>query len=205
MDCKLAKNERKTLMQRKSISRLENEQKLVMQALSDSQYFAAIYDHYYPRIYNYIRLRVNSNTVEDLVSQVFEKALSKLKIYSPQKGEFSFWLFTIAVNTVRDYLRAQKRQKRCVFEFTATIEEMAETHEPDLEEIVLQNESYEELLDALKFLSIQQQNIIALKYWWNLPNRRIAQMMGLDDNNVAVILFRALKRLRKILTDKQCL
>ncbi len=35
-------------MQRKSISRLENEQKLVMQALSDTQYFAAIYDHYYP-------------------------------------------------------------------------------------------------------------------------------------------------------------
>ncbi len=189
-------------MQRKSISRLENEQKLVMQALSDTQYFAAIYDHYYPRIYNYIRLRVNSNSVEDLVSQVFEKALSKLEIYSSQKGEFSIWLFTIAVNTVRDHLRAQKR---CVFEFRATIEEMTEAHEPDLEEKVLQNESKEKLLDALKCLSIQEQNIIALKFWWNLTNRRIAQMMGLADNNVAVILFRALKRLRKILTDKQCL
>jgi RNA polymerase sigma-70 factor (ECF subfamily) len=187
-------------MQRKGISRLENEQKLVMQALSDTQYFTAIYDHYYPRIYNYIRLRVNCNTVEDLVSQVFEKALSKLELYSPQKGEFSLWLFTIAVNTVRDHLRTQKR---CVFEFTATIEEMAEAHEPDIEEKVLQNETNEKLLDALKCLSIQEQNIIALKFWWNLTNRRIAQMMALEDNYVAVILFRALKRLRKILTDER--
>ncbi|MDD3654383.1 MAG: sigma-70 family RNA polymerase sigma factor [Desulfotomaculaceae bacterium] len=186
-------------MQSKNIGILENEKELVMQALSDTQCFAAIYDHYYPRIYNYIRLRVNCNTVEDLVSQVFEKALSKLEQYSPQKGEFSIWLFTIAVNTVRDHLRAQKR---CVFELTATIEEMAEAHEPDIEERVLRNETDMKLLDALKRLSIREQNIIALKFWWNLTNRRIAQMMALDDNNVAVILFRALKRLRKILTDK---
>jgi RNA polymerase sigma factor (sigma-70 family) len=189
-------------MQRKNISRLENEKELVMQALTDKQCFAAIYDHYYPRIYNYIRLRVNCNIVEDLASQVFEKAISKLDHYSPQKGEFSIWLFTIAVNTVRDHLRAQKR---CVFDFTATIEELAEAHEPNIEEKVFQYETNDKLLDALKRLSIREQNIIALKFWWNLTNRRIAQMMDLDENNVAVILLRALKRLRKILTDKHCL
>jgi RNA polymerase sigma factor (sigma-70 family) len=176
-------------MQKKSISRLENEKELVMQALSDVQYFAEIYDHYYPGVYNYVRLRTDSNVVEDLVSQVFEKALSKLGQYSPQKGEFSLWLFTIAVNTVRDHFRVQKR---CFFEFTATMEEMTEAHEPNIEEKVF-----------LKSLSIREQNIIALKFWWNLSNCRIAQMMALDDNNVAVILFRALKRLRKILTDKR--
>ncbi|HUM59487.1 MAG TPA: sigma-70 family RNA polymerase sigma factor [Bacillota bacterium] len=189
-------------MQRKNIDRLENEKDLVRQALSDKQRFAAIYDHYYPRIYNYIRLRVDCNAVEDLVSQVFEKAISKLEHYSPQKGEFSVWLFTIDVNTVRDHLRAQKR---CVINFTATMKELAEVHEPNIEEKILQYETKDKLLDALKRLSIREQNIIALKFWWNLTNRRIAQMIGLDENNVAVILFRALKRLRKILTDKHCL
>jgi DNA-directed RNA polymerase specialized sigma24 family protein len=57
---------------------------------------------------------------------------------------------------------------------------MAEAYEPALEEKVLQNESNEKLLDALKCLSIQEQNIIALKFWWNLTNRRIAQIIGLD-------------------------
>ncbi|MGI6711860.1 MAG: sigma factor [Bacillota bacterium] len=95
-------------MERKKMNRLEHEKELVRQALSDIECFAAIYDHYYPRVYNYLCLRVvNSHIVDDLASQVFEKVLSKLESYSPEKGEFSVWLFTIAANTLKDHFRAQ--------------------------------------------------------------------------------------------------
>lgn len=184
-------------MERKNMSRLKDEKELVRQALSDKDCFAAIYDHYYPRIYNYLCLRTNAHIADDLTSQVFEKALSKLCTFSSEKGEFSVWLFTIAANTLRDYFRKQNR-----IHPMAEIEEMAALLEPVIEEKVYWNETKGELLFALKQLSVREQNIIALKFWGNLTNRQIARTVGLKENNVAVILFRALKRLKKILADQ---
>jgi len=186
-------------MDRKDISKIEHEKELVRQALSDSEFFAEIYDHYYPRVYNYLRLRVaNSQIADDLASQVFEKALSKLGSYSSEKGSFSVWLFTIAANTLKDYYRTQKRG---IFHPTEVIEEMAAVLEPGIEEKVFWDETKGQLLNALKQLSIREQNLIALKFWGDLNNRQIARMMNLSENHVAVILFRAIKRLREILTE----
>ena len=188
-------------MERKNRGRFENEEEVVMRAISDVQYFTVIYDHYYSRIYNYIRLRVaNSDTAEDLASLVFEKMLAKRGYYSPQKGKFSAWLYTIAANTVKNHLKAQKRH---VFNFTAEIEKIAVAIEPDIDEKVMRQETKGQLLNALKQLSVREQKIIALKFWGDLTNRQIARMLELNENNVAVIIFRALKRLKGILADNK--
>jgi len=46
-------------------------------------------------------------------------------------------------------------------------------------------------------LSDKERNIIALKYAAELKNTDIAEIMGISDSNVGVILFRSLKKLRK--------
>lgn len=68
--------------------------------------FAAVFEAYYKRIFNYIAYRVSCRyTAEDLASQVFEKTLSKLPGYSPEKAPLEVWLFAIARNVVNDYYR----------------------------------------------------------------------------------------------------
>jgi RNA polymerase sigma factor (sigma-70 family) len=108
----------------------------------------------------------------------------------------------MAVYYCRQYLKGSfSSSKRNIFHSAEGIEEMAVVIEPAIEENVFLNETKGQLLGALKQLSIREQNIIALKFWGDLTNRQIAHMMKLSENNVAVILFRALKRLRKILAE----
>lgn len=178
------------------MSGLENEKELVLAALTDANSFAVIYDYYYPKVYNYIFMRVaNPNITDDLVSQVFQKVLTKLGTYASEKGAFSAWLFTIASNTFKDYCRVQRRS---FVSFSEEIDELV-TIESDVEKEILLYEARDQLMKALRQLSVREQNIIALKFWGELRNRQIAEMLGLSESNVAVILFRALKRLRNIL------
>ncbi|MNW66498.1 RNA polymerase sigma factor [compost metagenome] len=74
--------------------------------------FTTIFENYYSRIFNYTAYRVSCRyTAEDLTSQVFEKTLSKLHSYSPEKAPFEVWLFAIARNVVNDYYRSRRRNR----------------------------------------------------------------------------------------------
>ncbi|KIE44302.1 sigma-70 region 2 family protein [Clostridium argentinense CDC 2741] len=74
--------------------------------------FAHIFKLYYKRIYNYIYYRVNSEYVtEDLTSQVFEKVMINIDMYSENKSPFEVWIFAIARNIVNDYFRTVKNIK----------------------------------------------------------------------------------------------
>ncbi len=57
---------------------LPNETALVAQAKTDTTVFARIYDHYFDRVYNYIRYRIQDiQATDDITAQVFERALTQ--------------------------------------------------------------------------------------------------------------------------------
>ena len=60
-------------------------------------------------------------------------------------------------------------------------------------------QAVEALRNALVLLSEREQEIIRLRFVAGLTNRAIGKTMGLREGNVAVILFRALRKLRRIL------
>ena len=70
--------------------------------------FDDLYMQYYARVLAYLRFRVGSSeAAEDLVSQVFERALTHLAdLQSP--GAVGAWLFRIARNCASDYFRRQR-------------------------------------------------------------------------------------------------
>lgn len=176
-----------------TIAMLPDEPELVARAATDPAAFASVYDHYLPRLYKYMRYRVGDiNEAEDLTSQVFERVLTKIGSYRPERGPFAGWLFAIAHNTVVDYLRDQKRRNR------VPLEVLGETAcaGPGPEETVIYNESREKLLTALSRLSDRERNLIALKFSAGLTNQAIAEISGLTQSNVAVILYRSVRRLR---------
>ena len=52
--------------------------------------FAELYEEFLPKVFRYIRYRVDSGQVtEDLTSMVFEKALVNFEKYSKEKASFS--------------------------------------------------------------------------------------------------------------------
>ena len=172
---------------------LTNELILVDQAKADPEAFAAIYDIYFARIYNYARYRVlDPLTADDLTSEIFEKVLVKLHTYQSERGPFSAWLFTISRNTVNYHLRKQKIRQWVSLE---NFRNQA-SREPKPDEQFTKDETQRELLGVISRLSEQERELIALKFNGGLTNRTISEITGLKENNVAVILHRVIKRIR---------
>jgi RNA polymerase sigma-70 factor (ECF subfamily) len=172
---------------------LPNEPELVARAATEPDAFASIYHHYLPRLYKYMRYRIGDrNEAEELTSEVFVRVLTKINSYRPERGPFSGWLFTIAHNIVVDYLRARNRRNYVSLEVSG--QRASDGEKP--EEMAIHNETREKLLSALSGLTDRERNLIAFKFSAGLTNHTIAEISGLSESNVAVILYRAMRRLR---------
>lgn len=172
---------------------LANEPALVAQSTVNPAAFAAIYDHYFPRVYNYVRYRVpDADTADDVTAQIFERALANIGRYCQEKAPFAAWLFAIARNAVNDQLRAQKRRTWLSLDILGDWV----SPEPQPGEVVAHQEIRDALLAALPRLSERDRDLIALKFAAGLTNRRIAGLTGLSETNVGVILYRAVRRLK---------
>lgn len=157
--------------------------------------YAELYREYLPRILNYIRLRVNGEEVaQDLTGLVFERAVAKQHTLR-KRDAFGGWLFRIARNEVAGYYR--RRRPTVPLEWAD--EQPAENLQPPDE--LMRREELARLRAMLETLSRREQEIIRLKFGGGLGNQEIAQVMRLQAGHVAVILYRALRKLRARLEE----
>lgn len=171
---------------------LSNEHHLAAEAAANPTAFAALYDHYFPRIFTYIRYRVGSDAeADDLTAYVFERALTKITAFDPQRAPFGAWLFGIARNAVGNHRRSLWR----FLKLDALRQKPASAPAP--EDASIDREEQDRLLAAVAHLSDRERDLIALKYGAALNNRQIAEITALTESNVGVILHRAINRLRQ--------
>jgi RNA polymerase sigma-70 factor (ECF subfamily) len=162
--------------------------------------FAGLYEEYLPRVYRYITYRITDiPTAEDLTSTVFEKALTKFKSYSPDKAGFSTWIFTIARNTLIDYYRASSKEKTVQLDDPGVEVSPAVSPEDESDRA----EEIQMLNTCLAQLSQPEQEIISLKFGAEMTNRQIAKALALTESNVAVIIYRAVRKLRDNFRGRQ--
>lgn len=140
--------------------------------------FAHIYEEFFPRLYGYVFHRVNDAAIaEDLVSQVFFKALGNLRKYDAAKGQISTWLYTIASNTLIDHYRQND-----------TIETIDEWHEEtiatedDLSQEMDFEADYVKIMAALHRLPGKTQEIITLRIFEELSFVEIARIIGIGES-----------------------
>jgi len=162
--------------------------------------FAELFRQYYPRIYNYLRYRVNTREdAEDLISAVLEKAYTHRQQFDPNKGTFSTWLFGIAHHTLANFYRS--RQRRSVWEAEEELPEDLVKPDSSPETQVIQQEAMAQALQGLSCLSERDQEVISLKFAGRLSNQEIGQIMNLSEKNVSVVLLRAMRRLQQHITE----
>lgn len=161
--------------------------------ISRDKDFTYIFETYYKRIYNYIYYRINCNEeAEDLTSEVFEKVMIKINTYSEDKSPFEVWIFAIARNVINDYFR---RLKKCKVFSMDKLKKLIST-EKNPEDVFVKSETNDELLKALNILNAKERNIIAFKFGANLRNKEIAEIIGITEGNIGVILYRTMKKLK---------
>ncbi len=160
---------------------------------SSREIFAELYEEYLPKVFRYVRYRINEHQVaEDLTSTVFERALTNFDKYSSDKASFSTWVFSIARNVVIDHYRVRGRRR------TISLDDAPEIASGELPPVdrLEQKEERQKLWENLSRLSPEEREIIALKFGSELNNRQIARTLGLSESNVGTKLYRAVRKLR---------
>lgn len=153
--------------------------------------FARRYCEYLPRVLSYVRLRVEGEALaQDLTALTFERALSRLHTLRDD-GAFGGWLFSIARSVVAGYYRHRRP--------LLPLESAENCPAPggSVEGRVVRSEELDALRGTLVLLSEREQEIIRLRFVAGLTNRAIGRAMGLREGNVAVILYRALRKVRR--------
>jgi RNA polymerase sigma-70 factor, ECF subfamily len=161
-----------------------------MESSADSLDWDRVYREHLPRIFNYFRFRFGPGVdVEDLTSRTFEKAWRARRRYRQDLAGFSTWLLSIARNVGTDHHRAEPK-----FLALDAVVELPDPNEPHEEASRISDLARLAKLTVL--LSDRERELIALKYGATARNQTIAEITGLSESNVAVILHRAVQSLR---------
>lgn len=174
---------------------LKEEMVLVEKAKSDEMAFTQLYNFYFLRIYNFINKRVSHReTAEDLVSETFMKAFANLNKYNYKGLSFGAWLYKIASNLVIDYYRKELKYKKEDIDDHPSIPSNLLTDE----EIKIKQDK-DAVEKLLAHLPDREKQIIELKFFAELSNNEIAEIMDITATNVGVLIFRSLKKCQKYL------
>jgi RNA polymerase sigma factor (sigma-70 family) len=121
---------------------------------------------------------------EDVVQDVFVRLRPRLATVSHPAA----YLRTAIVNGCRDRARSADRAD-AGWRRLRVVTEVSSTDKPS------------ELLDAVAHLPYKQRAVLVLRYWADLREEEIAEMVGVRPATVRSITSRALDRLRKELPD----
>ncbi len=152
------------------------------------------------KIFKMVYFRTRSRMdAEDLTQDIFMKALSKLATLK-EDNRFKSWLFSIAVNKVRDFHRKKKIQN--LFGATLDLErewpQDAETDPmPDVVEDLAKKEFWTRIKSLLDRLSKMEKEVFILRFMDQLSIRETSQAMKKSESTVKTHLYRALKKFRE--------
>jgi RNA polymerase sigma factor (sigma-70 family) len=154
------------------------------------------FEQYYPSIFRYFRYRgADMDAANDLASSTFERALRAIHRFDPRKSQVQTWLFAIARNVAINHWKSESLRSSVPLN-----DEVPNLDDLPLEEMTISHESKEQLLIALQSLDTRSRDILALKFGGPLTNRQIAELANLTEQNVSVILYRSLLKMRRLLT-----
>lgn len=172
---------------------------LIKQAVSgSSEAFGVLYVRHMDAIYRYIFFRVNEEAeAEDLTEEVFIRAWEALPNY--QQGQFPFtsWLYRIAHNLVIDHHRKRKADPLPDLELHHSGSKRSN------EDNVLERLDSAMLVDALKQLDTEEQQVVILRFIEGLSHREVADAIGKSEGASRIIQHRALAALQKYLSKMQ--
>ena len=174
-------------------------EELVVGAMGgDRRSFHSLADRFHNKVYRMIFYRVRSEMdAEDLAQDVFLTAFRKLpKLREPNK--FQSWLFSIALNRVRDFRR--KKAVAGLFGFMSMDEEefdQAETaSSPSGELEAMRSEFWSKVQTLLARLSKMEREVFLLRFIDELSIIEISEALGKKQSTVKTHLYRAIGKFR---------
>jgi len=163
----------------------------------NSQVIGAVYDRYFADVYRFVYYRLNDEQVaEDISSDVFIRLLEAAKKQRGPRTNLKGWLLATASHAVTDHLRqAYRHPKEALSEMIPNGAASSLIDEVDRREMV---DSFQQ---AYTRLSLEQQNVLALRFGDGYSLEETARLMQRNVNAVKALQFRALAALQRTIGE----
>lgn len=181
-----------------SVSRVSS---LVNSAANGNRFaFEQLIDIYQNDIFKMVFYRTRSHMdAEDLTQDIFLQAFKNLsKLKSVEK--FKSWLYSIAVNRVRDFYR--KKRFRDLFTSNPKTDadmqnEDENTDHPDIVDDITKKDFWKCVGTILKKLSAMEKEVFTLRFVDSLNINEISSILGKSESTIKTHLYRALGKFKK--------
>lgn len=144
--------------------------------------------------FSYVR---NRTIAEDLTQEVFLKCYEKVDTFQGN-AKLKTWLYTIAANHCKDYLRSAHYRYTVL---TDKIARITRGKDPSPEETYLEGNEQKELVEKVFSLPVKFREVIYLFYFEELSIKEIAKLLHINENTIKSRLSRAKFLLRSTLEE----
>lgn len=165
----------------------------------DQNSFAALFDHYAPRVKAYLRrLGASDNLAEDIVQEVMLTVWRKADSYDPSKAGVGTWIFTIARNLRIDALRRERRPA-----LDADDPRFAADPSPSPADEVETLRQEEQVRAAVRALPEEQAKVVTMAFYDGKSHGEIAAALSLPLGTVKSRLRLAFRRVRGLVGERE--
>lgn len=171
----------------------ESDDQLIQRCLTgDTQSFRLLYRRYHPRVRAILYQLCDAEALDDLVQEVFMRVWKGLPKFR-QSAQFSTWLYRIAWNVASDQRQAaaKGRDRLQILSRHVTPHQDA----PDVLHL-----HYQDLVKrGLEKLSFDHRTILVLHDLEEMPQKDVAEVLGIPVGTVKSRLFHARAAMRQFL------
>lgn len=161
----------------------------------DAEALSELYRRHANAVFRYVYYRVGDRAVaEDLVGDIFVRALEGLPSYQDIGRPFEAWLYRIAHARVVDYYRRQNVRRVASLDKRLAADEDAN---PD--RLAARRDDARRAWEALYRLTEDQQQVVSLRFIAGYSTAEVADLMGKTEGAVKALQHRALASLRRLL------
>jgi RNA polymerase sigma-70 factor (ECF subfamily) len=166
--------------------------------VGESAALSEIYRRYAGMMLRYLYARVAENELaQDLTQEVFIRVMKWIDRFEYRDEQaFRAWLYTIATNVLNSYHR---RRQLISTPLDANDDASAMPSSPDSTRMICDRVALEQ---AMQQLTIDQQKVMALRYFADLSHSEIASLLRRSEGAIKAIQHRALQSLYRLLSHE---
>lgn len=174
----------------------ESDEVLIRQSTSVAERFAPLFDRHAPAVHRYLVRRIGA-PADDLLAETFLIAFRRRASYRPVQVEVRPWLFGIATNVLRRYVRQERRRYRALARMP--VDDVPPPTADDTVDRVDARTLRRDLAAALAALKRGDRDVLLLFAWADLSYAEIAAVLEIPVGTVRSRLNRARRLTRTAL------
>ncbi len=157
----------------------------------NSHTFDALFDEHADGLLAFLTYRLGDRaTAEDVLADTFERVLRSRR-FDPRRGSAKAWLYTIALNLVRDRARRAEVEQRALRDLAEAAEPV-----PAADRVAQRVELRQTVAEAMEVLSDEEREAVSLRFGADLSVPEMAKLLDLPLTTVEGRVYRALRKLR---------